>query len=106
MFAETVGPANEHALATAKDAFAQGRDLVWDQTNLTRKVRAARLRLVPPGYTKIAVLFPTPNKRVLTARLKNRPGKTIPPEVVASTLERPSKREGFYRVQTRKRTKK
>ena len=109
VFAETVGAANEHALATAKDAFAQGQDLIWDQTNLSRKVRAARLRLVPPGYTKIAVFFPTPNKRVLTARLKNRPGKTIPPEVVASmatALERPSKREGFDRIQTRKRSKK
>ena len=109
VFSETVQAANKKVLAEAKRAFKRRQDLVWDQTNLTRKVRAERLRLVPPGYTKVAVFFPTPSPTVLAARLASRPGKTIPPEVVAgmaAALEKPSKREGFDRVQTIKRKKK
>jgi predicted kinase len=109
VFSETVQAANAKVLAEAKAALKRGKDLVWDQTNLTRKVRAERLRLVPPGYTKVAVFFPTPSPKTLAARLASRPGKTIPAEVVAgmaATLEKPSKREGFDRVQTLKKKKK
>lgn len=107
VFPETVQAANQKVLAEAKAAFQSGQDLVWDQTNLTRKVRAERLRLVPPGYTKVAVFFPTPKN--LAARLASRPGKTIPPEVVAgmaASLERPTKGEGFDFVQSIKKKKK
>ena len=108
VFAETVDAANKHVLAAAKRAFARGESLIWDQTNLSKKVRAERLQLAPPAYTTVAVFFPTPAPKVLAARLANRPGKTIPPDVVAhmaAALERPTLAEGFDRVQVVRKNK-
>lgn len=74
------------------------RDIIWDQTNLTRKSRAAKLSMVPDDYEKIAVFFSTPDRAELKRRLDSRPGKTIPANVIlgmVSQLQPPSKEEGF-----------
>lgn len=84
-----------------KQAIAAGDDIVWDQTNLTKKSRANKLSEIPDSYRKVAVFFSTPDDAELKRRLASRPGKTIPANVVLgmrSQLERPSKAEGFDEI--------
>ena len=82
-------------------AIKDGDDVVWDQTSVTIKSRAAKLASIPDNYRKVAVFFPTPEAKELERRLASRPGKTIPWNVVqgmASQLEAPTKDEGFDEV--------
>ena len=80
-------------------ALRDGRDIIWDQTNITRKSRRDKIKQIPHSYEKIAVFFPTPLD--LKQRLASRPGKEIPEPVVLSMinqLEPPSKEEGFDKI--------
>ena len=86
-----------------KQAIKDGANIVWDQTNLTKKGRAGKLAEIPENYRKVAVFFATPDDDELKRRLASRPGKTIPANVVLamkSQLERPGKDEGFDEVTT------
>jgi predicted kinase len=82
-------------------AIKDGDDIVWDQTNTTAKIRAAKLASVPNTYRKVAVFFPTPEAKELERRLACRPGKHIPWNILQgmiSQLEAPTKDEGFDEV--------
>jgi predicted kinase len=98
VFKERIKEAELAMYRDVMDAVAAGRNIIWDQTNLTRKTRAKKLVLIPDFYEKIAVVFPTPDEAELKRRLDSRPGKTIPAHIVKSmidTMERPEKDEGF-----------
>lgn len=98
VFSEQIGQAQHRADALARAAFAAGKNVVWDQTNTGKKVRAKRLKMAPANYKKIAVFFETPDQDEHRRRLNNRPGKTIPAFVIAQMIEnlsRPSTDEGF-----------
>lgn len=100
-FKDHIKAATRLADQRAAIAFRDGRDVVWDQTNLTRKSRAPKLAMVPDEYEKVAVFFPTPDEAELKRRLDSRPGKTIPPHIVlgmVSTLQEPTEAEGFDRI--------
>lgn len=100
-FKDNIKTATQLADQKAREAFKAGRDVVWDQTNLTRKTRAPKLAMVPDGYEKVAVFFPTPGNEELKRRLASRPGKTIPPHIVLgmiSQIQEPTEDEGFDRV--------
>ena len=80
------------------DSIENDFDIVWDQTSVTRESRAKKLKLVPPTYRKVCVVFPTPSIDILTKRLASRPGKVIPMAVVESMISRweePQFDEGF-----------
>ena len=101
VFDDFIKDANAHAFNTAKKAFSDGIDLIWDQTNLTKNGRRQKLKMVPKEYDKIAVFFPTPHIDVLKKRLAGRPGKNIPDYVMNSmirTIETPSTDEGFNEI--------
>lgn len=101
VFDKFIKAANTHAIETARKAFSDNLDLIWDQTNLTKTGRRNKLKMVPHSYKKIAVFFPTPHEDVLKKRLASRPGKNIPDYVITSmskTIEKPSKEEGFDEV--------
>lgn len=101
VFDKFVKAGNNHAIETARKAFSDKLDLIWDQTNLTKNGRRNKLKMVPKEYKKVAVFFPTPHEDVLKKRLASRPGKDIPDYVVTSmikTVEKPSKDEGFDEV--------
>lgn len=77
------------------------QNIIWDQTNLTKKSRKSKLSNIPQEYEKIAVFFPTPDKEELKRRLASRPGKTIPANIVLgmiSQLETPTVDEGFSQI--------
>ena len=101
VFDANIKAANNYALGIARQAFDFKLDLIWDQTNLTAKSRKEKLKLVPDSYEKIAVVFPIPDEKELARRLANRPGKTIPDNVMKSMIANftpPTTDEGFDRI--------
>ena len=101
VFQGSIQHAEAAMMADLRAAVDEGKNLVWDQTNLNVKTRAKKLRLIPNHYRKVAVFFATPDPTELERRLASRPGKTIPPHVVrsmTSTLEVPAPAEGFDEV--------
>lgn len=78
----------------------QGKDIVWDQTNITVKSRKKKFNMLPE-YEAIAVVFNTPERDELYKRLKSRLGKNIPQRVVYQMIEHlqlPTTAEGFKEV--------
>jgi predicted kinase len=101
VFRDHIAQAEKDMYQQAMQAFARGDDVIWDQTNLTKKTRAKKLILVPDSYEKIGVWFPTPEPAELTRRLQSRPGKTIPANIMlgmASQLQPPTRDEGFDEI--------
>jgi predicted kinase len=101
VFDKFIKAANTHVIETARKAFSNNMDLIWDQTNLTRNGRKQKLKMVPKTYRKVAVFFTTPHEDVLKKRLASRPGKNIPDYVMTSmlkTMEKPTIEEGFDEV--------
>lgn len=90
-------------LQIAEEAFSRGLNVVWDQTNLLRGVRAFRLDMVPDEYDRIAVVFEA-GLEALLARVAMRTeagGRHISEEVIAAQLESftmPDYDEGFDRI--------
>lgn len=83
-------------------AIKQNKDVVWDQTNMSAKKRAAILSKFPTAYQKVCVCFVPPQnaaeQQELNRRLANRPGKTIPAHIMrnmASSYVMPTREEGF-----------
>ena len=75
-------------------------DVIWDQTNLTVKSRANKLKIFR-CYKKIAVVFATPDSHELAKRLASRPGKSISDAVIASMtniFQMPTTEEGFDEI--------
>lgn len=100
VFADVAPRATRLMLRRLERADRNGQDIVWDQTNTSVKARGRKLRMLP-HYNKIAVVFPTPDKDVLDARLANRPGKTIPAHVMKTMIDSfayPTKDEGFDEI--------
>ena len=98
VFKENIGYAEKAMLTHVKDAIMYNYDIIWDQTNISRKSRAKKLAMIPNTYDKIAVFFPTPETGELDRRLASRKGKTIPPYVLdgmVEMLEEPRMDEGF-----------
>lgn len=101
VFKDNMPDAVSNMATTVVNAIAENKDIVWDQTSTTIGTRAKKLRMIPPRYKTVAVVFPTPNQKELTKRLNSRPGKTIPPNVVQDMidkLEYPTVNEGFDEV--------
>jgi len=101
VFRDHIGQAEKDMYQQAMQAFARGDDVIWDQTNLTKKTRAKKLIMVPDEYEKIGVYFSTPAHDEHKRRLDGRKGKVIPPNVMmgmVSQLQAPTKDEGFDRI--------
>jgi predicted kinase len=95
--------ANKAALSLARYAAEHMINVVWDQTNLTRKSREKKLGLFPSTYYKIAYVFPTFTHTQLLERQKNvdREGKTIPEDALWNmrvSFDYPSVKEGFNEI--------
>lgn len=102
VFKEQIKIATKIALEHAEAAFAADQDVVWDQTNITKKSRASKLAMVPKHYHKTAVFFATPPEEEWQRRLNSRPGKSIPAHILDSMvemLEMPDPSEGWNIVE-------
>lgn len=101
VFKDIMPDAVQYMASTVIDAIRNKQDIIWDQTSTTRHTRAKKLRMLPIDYETIAVVFPTPDPKELARRLGNRPGKTIPDEIVNDMIarwEEPSEDEGFDNI--------
>ena len=101
IFMDEIKSATSEMYKNVAEAVEFNKDIIWDQTNLTPKVRAEKLRLIPEHYKKFAVFFKTPDEKTLVTRLNSRPGKIIPMPIVKNminTLVPPTKVEGFDRI--------
>lgn len=95
-FEGNIEAAEREMFQQVADAIASGRDVIWDQTNLSKWVRAEKLAMFPDNYNKIALFFEIPEDHDM--RLAGRPNKTIPPRILQhmkNRTERPDLREGF-----------
>ena len=76
------------------------QDIIWDQTSVTIKTRARKIRMFS-DYRIIAVVFTTPPLEELYSRLKQRSEKHIPQRVIHQMLEHwqdPTLEEGFSEI--------
>ena len=86
----------------AREAFANKKNIIWDQTNMSSKKRKGIIEQAA-GYIKIAVDFDIPDQEV-NRRLKDRAektGKHIPEHVMKSmyaSYQPPSRAEGFDQI--------
>ena len=81
-------------------ARAAYKNIVWDQTSVTRLSRMKKLRMLPE-YEATAMVFSTPAEDELSRRLKSRPGKVIPQRVLIQMIagwEDPTLAEGFSKI--------
>lgn len=90
VFEEHIKPATTEMNRMLLDAIEDRRNILWDQTNLTRKKRRAILERVPDSYQKQCWYYPlsTSNIDDWRRRLSSRPGKHIPKKVLNSMVER------------------
>jgi predicted kinase len=102
-FKSSIGFATGEMKRIFDDAVKQNKNIVWDQTNVSKKKRKGILNKVPNNYKKIAVVFETEDA-VIAQRLKTRAeetGKHIPSHVVdsmAKSWQSPTKEEGFDEI--------
>ena len=84
----------ELAFIMAKD---KGKNLIWDQTNLTVKTRKKKLSKLPSFYARGVIYFEISLEEALE-RNKNREGKFIPENILKRMyhqLEVPTLEEDF-----------
>lgn len=101
VFQDTIKHANRMMYAHLDWALAHDHNIIWDQTNTSRKSRKEKLAKIPDHYKKIAVFFPTPDIEELERRLASRPGKIIPKGVMQNMIDclnQPMLEEGFDEV--------
>jgi predicted kinase len=83
-----------------RKAIEDGKSIIWDQTNTSKKQRKEKLKHIPAHYKKTAVYFIVDLKTALQ-RNTQRPGKVIPPEVLERMIkeyELPVLEEGFDEI--------
>ncbi len=105
VFRDVIKQAEMHLYHCLDVAIKHKMDIIWDQTNLTRKTRMNKLRHIPWDYYRIALVFPTPEPKTHTAWLNSdaRAGKTIPDAIMHSMIENfehPTMGEGFNAIRT------
>ena len=101
VFADYMPTAISLMIDEVLEAFSEDKNLVWDQTSLTVESRAKKLKMVPPHYKKVAVIFSTPRPEI-HKKMLDRPGKIIPESVLENmknSFVEPTLSEGFDEIQ-------
>jgi predicted kinase len=100
VFKEYISTASSMMIEDVVSAREFKKDIIWDQTNVTRSSRAKKIRMLP-GYRKVAIFFRTPDEEELNSRLRSRKGKHIPKKSMNQMikwLELPTREEGFDEI--------
>jgi predicted kinase len=86
-----------------KDAIQAGKNIIFDQTNMTAKSRAEKLQHLPADYDKQAIVWSLTEPE-LKRRAEKRHGETgkLVPAHVITNMQRsymsPTKAEGFSKI--------
>lgn len=99
-FEEFIEPAQKHLDEQLDRATCENKSIVWDQTNLTSKVRKRKLSRIPAHYRKVVVWFDISLEEAMI-RNRKRPGKVIPGSVLKRmfhTFSPPTEAEGFDQI--------
>ena len=100
IFKEYYNVAWHTMLLELERAIEAGRDIIWDQTNTTRKSREEKLLTIPKEYHRIGVFLDVPLHTCL-ARNKERGRDRLPDEVVREfhgKIEEPTLIESFDEI--------
>ena len=102
MFQSTIKSAEENLEQALKTAINHGFDVLYDQTNITKKGRLKKLGKFPADYKKICVVFTT-SEEILDRVNEERKtiGRAIPDEIFKSmkqSFQMPSKDEGWDEI--------
>lgn len=104
-FKDVANEAMQLMAEDVKNAIKNNNDIVWDQTNLTVKSRASKLKqLKDAGYTVGSIIFNIPEnvRKQRAATRAEIDGKNIPDSVIQNmrkTYQVPTVEEGFDFVQ-------
>lgn len=101
IFEDCISEATRQLEITFIEAKDKGRNIIWDQTNLSVKVRRKKLSKVPSFYARGAVYFEISLEEALK-RSKHREGKFIPESILKRMyhqFEVPTINEGFDYVE-------
>jgi predicted kinase len=108
MFKDTIKEATKFMDSELSKAISEGKNVIWDQTNLSKKKRASILSKFPKEYEKVCIVLKHPDsasefsewdKRL--AHRAEHTGKYIPIHVINSmhsSYEKPSYEEGFDKI--------
>ena len=102
-FGDYIGLATSKAKQRFREGLNADKDIIFDQTNVSKKKRRGILQQVPKHYRKVAVVFNTEDREVknrLDKRAKET-GKYIPESVMADMYHRwesPTRDEGFDEI--------
>jgi predicted kinase len=106
MFSENIKAATASMNEMLDIAMGSGKNVIWDQTNLSLKKRTSIMnRMQSAGYEVECACFMPPETpedvSVWEKRLNGRPGKTIPRYIIDSmqeSFEKPVISEGFSKI--------
>ena len=101
VFDEHIKEATQMMDKLLKFAIDQGKDIIWDQTNLTAGTRKKKLRRLPPEYHRGVIYFEVSLEEALE-RNNHREGKFIPKDILKRMwhqFEIPTVSEGFEYVE-------
>jgi predicted kinase len=101
VFDEYIKEATQMMEMNIKYAIENGKDIIWDQTNLTAGSRRKKLRRLPPEYHRGVIYFEVSLEEALE-RNNHREGKFIPESILKRMwhqFEIPTTSEGFEYVE-------
>lgn len=101
VFDEYIKEATQMMDNLLKFAVDNGKDIIWDQTNLTAGTRKKKLRRLPAQYHRGVIYFEVSLEEALE-RNNHREGKFIPESILKRMwhqFEIPTKSEGFEYVE-------
>jgi tRNA uridine 5-carbamoylmethylation protein Kti12 len=101
VFQETIAEATENLRRQMRIAIKEGRDIILDQTNLTRRARKNKISKIPDTYHKRVVYFEISLEEALE-RNNHRKGKFIPVGVLKQmyySFEIPNNTENFETIE-------
>jgi predicted kinase len=106
VFADYIDEATQNMNRGVDVAIRENRNIIWDQTNLGVKKRSKIIRrMTNAKYDVCCICFDIPKASSdffeWERRLKNRPGKTIPPFILENMIDtyvEPSIEEGYSGV--------
>ncbi len=101
VFDDVIPDATRELELQLRDATQNGKDIIWDQTNLSVKTRKRKLSKLPSFYARGVVYFEVSLEEALE-RNKHREGKFIPESILKRMwhqFEKPTVSEGFDYVE-------